>query len=176
MRRRVSALAGSSARYSGPSSTEKPSCQKCRLRCTAGGFFCIDLLGSSMIWLGVSSPPSVWAGPVKCEIGATGSSPPGLAIFLECFQYYTSVGVARVLTFLPSPEFSFFHPGSVRPKQIFPLQQRNLDPHHHHHRPHRPAQGLHVKKHRLQIDLLTLQISSLVGLSIWRRAQEVFSM
>lgn len=36
-----------------------------------------------MIWLGVSSPPRVRAVPVKRDGGASGSSPPGLGVFLN---------------------------------------------------------------------------------------------
>ena len=35
-----------------------------------------------MVWLGVSSPPSVRAVPVKREVGPRKSSPPGLGVFL----------------------------------------------------------------------------------------------
>ena len=75
---RYPAFAGSSERYSGPSSTEKPSAQKCRCRSTGGSRRGICAVGSSITWLGASSPPRVRAVPVKREVGALGSSPPGL--------------------------------------------------------------------------------------------------
>ena len=78
----MAAFAGSSARKRGPSSTEKPSAQKWRTRSTGAVRCGLVALGSGMTSLGVSSPPSVRAVPVKREEGARGSSPPGLTTFL----------------------------------------------------------------------------------------------
>lgn len=78
----MAAFAGSLERYSGPSSTENPSAQKWRWRSTGDARCGRDALGSSMVWLGVSSPPRVRAVPVKREVGPRGSSPPGLGVFL----------------------------------------------------------------------------------------------
>lgn len=41
-----------------------------------------------MVWLGVSSPPSVCAVPVKRELGPRVSSPPGLGVFLSGYCEY----------------------------------------------------------------------------------------
>ena len=81
----MAALAGSSERYRGPSSTENPSAQKWRRRSTGAARCGLDAFGSSIVWLGVSSPPRVCAVPVKRELGPRGSSPPGLGVFLSEF-------------------------------------------------------------------------------------------
>lgn len=69
MSARISALAGSSLRYSCPSSTLKPSVQKCRMRSTGGAGRGRFALGSSITREGASSPPRVCAVPVKREGG-----------------------------------------------------------------------------------------------------------
>ena len=62
---RISAFAGSSLRYRGPSSTLKPSDQKWRMRSMGGAGRGREEVGSGMVSEGVSSPPRVRAVPVK---------------------------------------------------------------------------------------------------------------
>lgn len=83
---RICAFAGSSERYSGPSSTENPSSQKWRRRSTRGARRGTFAVGSSMTWLGVSSPPRVRAVPLKREVRDVGSLlPPALAASLVSY-------------------------------------------------------------------------------------------
>jgi len=92
----MAALAGSSRRYRGPSSTLKPSAQKWSRRSTGAEAWSEAAEGSSTTWLGVSSPPRVWAVPVKREVGGRGSSPPGRVAFLghisKVYQGLSDVG------------------------------------------------------------------------------------
>lgn len=78
---RISAFRGSSERYRSPSSTEKPSAQKCRVRCTRCGIWGAEgTLAGSITRLGVSSPPRVRAAPVKCDCRGWDSSEAGSSV------------------------------------------------------------------------------------------------
>ena len=78
-------------------------------------------------------------------------------------------------TLLPSLQFSFlYHLDFVRLKPIFPLQQKNLDPHRHRRHRHHRGRGLYEKNRCLPIDPLRLQTSSSEELLMRKRVQEEY--